>query len=139
MRPAVGEEITATLTDLDMVVESSVTWQWARSTDMMGWRDIAGETNRTYTPTMDDDSMYLRVTAMYTDGHGRGKEEMAVSASVVVAEAPPMTLLERYDTAPKDGKIDKDEARVAVLNFFDGVITKDQARKVVLLYFDGLS
>ena len=85
MRPAVGEEITATLTDIDIVVGSSVTWQWARSMDMNSWMDITtGGTNRTYTPTMDDDGMYLRVTAMYTDGEGSGKTEMAMTDSMVI-------------------------------------------------------
>ena len=75
----VGTELTASLSDLDMVVESSVTWQWARSMDMNSWMDIdgAGARMRTYTPTMDDDDMYLMVTATYTDGHGSGKTEMA--------------------------------------------------------------
>ena len=85
MRPAVGEEITATLTDIDIVVGSSVTWQWARSMDMNSWMDITtGGTNRTYTPTMDDDGMYLRVTAMYTDGEGSGKTEMAMTDNMVI-------------------------------------------------------
>ena len=139
--PAVGTALTASVTDPDSVVTGTTTWQWARSSDgLTGWANIPGAMSASYTPVDPDDvGMYLQAMAMYADGHGTGKDATEMTASVVVAEAPPMTLLERYDTAPKDGKIDKDEARVAVLNFFDGVITKDQARKVVLLYFDGLS
>ena len=89
--PVVGTELTASLSDLDMVVESSVTWQWARSMDMNSWMDIdgAGARMRTYTPTMDDDDMYLRVTATYTDGHGSGKTEMAMTDNAVSFNAVP--------------------------------------------------
>ena len=90
-QPVVDTELTATLTDLDSVsdtnttgsITTSVTWQWARSMDMNSWMDIDGETIYTYIPTMDDDGMYLRVTAMYTDGHGPGKRAMAVSVNMV--------------------------------------------------------
>ena len=99
-QPVVGTEITATLTDIDMVVESSVTWQWARSMDMNSWMDIdgAGARMRTYTPTMDDDDMYLRVTATYTDGHGSGKTEMAMTDNAVSFNAVPEFAAGRTDT-----------------------------------------
>ena len=138
--PAVGTEIVATLEDDPDGGVTGTTWQWASSPDMTAWTDIPGAISASYTPVDPDDvGMYLRAMAMYADGHGTGKDATEMTASVVVAEAQPMTLLERYDTAPKDGKISKDEARVAVLHFFDGMITKEQAREVVLLYFDGLS
>ena len=65
---------------------SGATWQWAKTMtpDMMAsWMDIAGETNAAYMVTAGDTGYYLRATATYTDGHGPGKEEMAVSANMV--------------------------------------------------------
>ena len=42
-----------------------------------------GATSASYTPVDGDANMYLRATAMYTDGEGSGKSEMAVSAQQV--------------------------------------------------------
>ena len=73
MRPSIGTEITATLTDPDMPV-TGTTWQWSRSMEMEeGYTDITGTTSAMYTPMADDDGYYLKATAMYTDGLGSGK------------------------------------------------------------------
>ena len=88
--PVVGIEVTARVTDPDVADQDTVMWRWARSMDMMDWMDIAGETMNTYTPTMADDGYYLRVTAMYTDGHGPDKEGMATSAGLVSANNAPV-------------------------------------------------
>ena len=83
MRPAVGEEITATLTDIDGGI-TGTTWQWASSATADGtFAPITGATNAAYTPVEADVGMYLQATARYTDGHGSGKSEMAVSANMV--------------------------------------------------------
>ena len=74
MDPSVGTEIMATVTDPDMPM-TSVTWQWASSSDMSTWADIGGATSASYTPVEADVTMYLRATAMYTDAHGPGKSE----------------------------------------------------------------
>ena len=78
MQPTVGMEIMATLTDLDMVVDMpTVMWQWASSDAMDGtYTDIEDDaTSASYTPVDGDANMYLRATAMYTDGDGSGKSE----------------------------------------------------------------
>ena len=88
MQPTVGMEIMATLTDLDMVVDMpTVMWQWASSSDMSTWTDIEDATSASYMPVDGDANMYLRATAMYTDGYGPDKSEMAVSANMVVGLA----------------------------------------------------
>ena len=88
MQPTVGVELTAMLSDDDMAVEhmATVTWQWASSDAMDGtYTNIVNDaTSASYTPVDGDENMYLRATATYTDGHGAGKSEMAVSANMVV-------------------------------------------------------
>ena len=78
--------ITASVTDLDGDV-SNVTWQWSRSlSDAGNFTDIAKATSATYKPVMGDfdpNPMFLRATAMYTDGEGETKTAMGVSANEV--------------------------------------------------------
>ena len=62
--------ITAELTDPDGDVSVS-SWQWTRSENDPPLDDrtaIDGATSATYTPTKDDTSYFVSVTAMYTDG-----------------------------------------------------------------------
>ncbi len=73
VQPRALGPITARLTDPDVVdVTDDVTWQWAKSQldppVSPDPRNIAGEESETYTPTNNDTSFFLRVTAMYTDG-----------------------------------------------------------------------
>ena len=88
VQPRVGVALTASLTDIDGGV-SGVTWQWTRggtiaNDQIVGGTDIEDATSDSYTPTADDVGMYLQATARYTDGHGPRKEEMAVSANMVI-------------------------------------------------------
>ena len=54
---------------------TGTTWQWASSDAMDGtYTNIAGATSDSYTPVEGDANMYLRATAMYTDGHGSRQE-----------------------------------------------------------------
>ena len=126
MQPVVGTPLVATLTDLDNVVVSSVIWKWSREdTGSAGtYMVIAGENTDTYTPSDDDAGAHLRVTAMYTDGHGSGKSKEAVSAKAVDAEGTGDPLLAKYDKS-RDGKIDLDEALGAVATYF--VISRSDA------------
>ena len=89
MQPRVGVELTAMLSDDDGGVTGD-TWQWARSDAKDGtYTDIGGATSASYMPVAGDENMYLRATAMYTDGHGPGKIEMAVSVNMVIANTAP--------------------------------------------------
>ena len=135
MQPMVDTELTAMLDDPDDSV-TGMMWQWARSMDMTTWEDITGATMETYTPTMDDEDMYLRATVMYTDGHGSGKEEMAVSDNMVTAEAED-TLLNRYDANDND-EIDLDEVFKAIDDYFDydDRLTLEEVYELVDLYFE---
>ena len=89
MQPRVGTPIMATVTD-DDGDESGVTWQWASSDAMDGtYTDIEDATSASYTPVVGDANMYLRATAMYTDGHGPDKSASAESAQQVTANTAP--------------------------------------------------
>ena len=84
-RPQVEAEITATLTDPD-VVSGTETWLWAKSSDQSSWNDISGETSDSYTPVASDVRKYLRATASYTDGEDFSKTASAVTATLVRAD-----------------------------------------------------
>ena len=88
LQPRVGIPLTATLTDIDGDV-SDVVWMWEKD-DAMGFTNtpetIEGADSATYTPTDNDETMYLRATATsYTDPEGSGKTEAepVVSANAV--------------------------------------------------------
>ena len=136
-QPAVGEALTATLTDPDSPSGvTGVVWQWAsENTDGSTYTDIAGATSDSYTPAAADDGKHLRVTATYTDGYNAGNELTARSENPVTAGDP---LLVRYD-ADKDGWIQLTEARVAVGDYFGPPkgekLSLADTRKVVGLYF----
>ena len=86
-----GVEMTASLTDLDEVVAGSVSWQWARSSSgVSNWSNISGATSNTYMPGPADSNNYIRATARYTDGHGPGKSENAVSTNAVGGNSTPV-------------------------------------------------
>ena len=86
----VGAAIRAKLGDPDGGVNSR-SWQWARSSDRStGWTNIDGTTSASYTPSSDDDEMYLRATVSYNDGHGSGKQAQGVSTYEII---PPKLLV----------------------------------------------
>ena len=53
------------------------------------YSNIDEATNASYTPTMDDEGMYLRATASYDDGVGETDTAMAVSDNMVVSITSP--------------------------------------------------
>ena len=134
--PSVDVGITATLIDLDGNVTGE-TWQWARETSAGVYEDIPAATSSTYTPASGDVGKHLRVTVTYIDGHGPSKEAMETSDAAVTAGDP---LMARYDTNPKDGCIQLDEARAAVGDYFTApkgsLLSLEEAREVVGLHFE---
>lgn len=82
--PRLGSTLAATLADSDGVI-GSVAWTWERSQGRTGWSVIAGAAAATYTPTAADSQRYLRATATYADGAGRGKTARTITAH------PPLT------------------------------------------------
>ena len=84
LQPKVGVTISPSLTDPDgrldpdlftpfatTFLAADAKWQWATSTDPAGpWTDIKNATTTTYKPHKRDIGSYLRVTAVYSDGHG---------------------------------------------------------------------
>ena len=96
MAPQVGETITGAVMDPDGnpgdmppiardTTINDVTWQWSRTMDMTTWDDIADATDASYTPVAADVPMYLRATAMYTDGQGSDKIAAKVSDGSVTS------------------------------------------------------
>ena len=80
-QPAIGQPVTATLTDPDMKI-TEVEWQWGRSVISGGFILIQGATSDTYTPVKSvpddpvtsenekvdgDEGMYLQVIVKYQD------------------------------------------------------------------------
>ena len=135
MTPMVGVDLTATLTDPDVVVEGSVTWQWTRSMSMDGtFENIGGETSMSYTPVAGDVGYYLRATGMYTDGHGSGKDAMETTTAAVVTTGDP--LVARYD-ANGNGTIEKSEVIKAINDYLfgtgDGTLAPSKAEVIRLI------
>ena len=140
--PSVGTEITASLTDPDSPDGvTGATWQWARSDANDGtYTDLPDATMETYTPVAADVPMYLRATAMYTDGEGSGKSARAVTANAVVDEGTQDPLVSRYD-ADSSGDIDKTEVLTAINDYLfgdsDEAISKPDVLRLINLYLFG--
>ncbi len=104
--PRVGTVVRATLIDPDGLEGAgsgaaaslgAVSWQWARSSEGSTWTSVdVYADGDSYTPTEDDEGMWLKVTAVYTDGHGQGKSAEAITAATVGARAasPELTVTE---------------------------------------------
>ena len=101
-QPLVAKPLTATLDELDAVLDRE-TWSWARSPNgASDWTSISGETSATYTPVADDVGDYLRATASYTDGAGPGKSAQAISDTAVeVAPGRNAPVFKEYPTATR--------------------------------------
>ena len=81
-----GMAITAVLSDPDGGVNGA-TWQWARSSNRnTGWATIGSATSAGYTPSDDDQGMYLRAAVSYNDAQGSGKQAHGISTNEI---APP--------------------------------------------------
>ena len=105
-QPRVGTVVSATLTDSDGLEGAvsgaaaslgAVSWQWARSSEGSTWTSVdVYEDGDSYTPAEDDEGMWLKVTAVYTDGHGRGKSAEAITAATIGAReaSPELTVTE---------------------------------------------
>ena len=137
----VGEALTGLVVDADGSVTDQ-SWQWMKAGSAAGqFADITGATLASYTPVEADASMYIKVMATYTDAEGSGKTAESPSVMVQLEAAAPMTLLERYDNNPNNGKIDRDEVLDGIQDFLDDpgvVITRDEVLDLIQLFFDGL-
>jgi hypothetical protein len=141
MAPVVGTAVTASLTDQDVVTQSTLTWDWWISGTMDGeYTEIAGEITAMYTPTAADATMYIKARALYDDGHGSGK--MAASDPAMVTEVPVVDpLLTRYDTDPQNGRIDRSEVLTAINDYISGQganpPTRTEVLRLINLYISG--
>ena len=133
MSPAVGSEVTASLTDPDGGI-TGTTWQWSKSMTMDGtFTDIYTATSMAYTPAEADEGYYLKVTASYTDGEGTGKTATVTSQSAVVGVGA-VGPVQRYDTNGVEG-IQIDELVKAIDDYFDADLSIDDLFEVIDAYF----
>ena len=141
MAPQVGDTITGAVMDPDGGVTGE-TWQWSRTMtpDMMdSWMDIQDATEAAYMVTADDTGYHLRVMATYMDAVGTdtAMEYSPATMMVAMAEAGD-SLMDRYDTSPRDGQLSLEEVFDGIDEYFDqtGPITLQEVNDLVDLYFD---
>ena len=85
-RPRTGVEVTAVLSDPDVVVDGSQVWVWERTAGNNNWVVIAGADSSAYTPVAADAGSFLRVSVTYSDGHSSGAQAHATAPEVVAAD-----------------------------------------------------
>ena len=85
-RPRTGVEITAVLSDPDVVVDGSQVWVWERTAGNNNWVVIAGADLSSYTPVAADAGSFLRVSVTYTDNHSSTAQARATAPEVVAAD-----------------------------------------------------
>ena len=83
-QPAVGEALTATLTDADGTITDQV-WAWESSPDEdpLDWSVVAGVGSATYTPVASDAGRLLRAGVTYEDAVGTGRSAISQATSAV--------------------------------------------------------
>ena len=85
--PQVGEVLTASLSDPD-VVSGTPVWQWSKAATMSGsFTAISSAMSAAYTVLAADEGEFLKATATYTDGFDAGRSASATSAVVAAAAA----------------------------------------------------
>ena len=137
-QPVVGEAVTASLTDLDVVTPNTVTWQWASSSTASGtYTDIVGETSASYTPVQGDVGNYLQATASYTDAQGPNQTASEATANAVNAAAT--TPIHRFDSNG-DGSIQRSEVldaiRALLFPTAGTTVSRAEVLDVIRLYLD---
>ena len=85
-RPRTGVEITAVLSDPDVVADGSQVWVWERSAGNNNWVVIAGADLSSYTPVAADAGSFLRAGVTYTDNHTSTAQAHATAPEVVAAD-----------------------------------------------------
>ena len=82
--PVVGDDIRATLEDLDGGVTNKV-WQWESSPDQehLMWSTITSGGAATYTPVSDDAGRLLRAMVSYDDAVGTGRSAVSAARAAV--------------------------------------------------------
>ena len=83
-RPRTGVEITAVLSDPDVVADGSQVWVWERSAGNNNWVVIAGADLSSYTPVAADAGSFLRAGVTYSDNHTSTAQ--ATAPEVVAAD-----------------------------------------------------
>ena len=85
--PRVGAPFSVSITDPDGQI-TNVEWKWERSPSIIpsqqAWVPINSAFSASYVPFAIDSGQYLRVSAVYSDGHGPFKSLQVVSAGPVI-------------------------------------------------------
>ena len=104
-------------------------WQWSRSTSSEGqYADIDGADIATYTPTVDDHGMYIRVIVTYGDGFDADNTATATTSNAVDVNFAP----EFSDGETVDRTVDEDTA--AAQNIGDPIAATDTNDDDTLTY-----
>ena len=95
----VGVKITATLMDEDGSKNQGKRRKWQLSDDGESWTNIAGASERTYTPVATDEGKRLRAVFTYADGHGTGKRAESAAVRVTGTNVAPAFGADAYERA----------------------------------------
>ena len=86
-----GQTLTASVT-VTGGETGTATYQWQISANgSTGWANIAGATGSTYTPNETNETHYLRVQAVFTDGIGETVTATSTPTAAVLDAAPTVT------------------------------------------------
>ena len=113
-RPKMNTALTATVSDPDGAVVGTPTWKWERSAGRSKWTTIDTATMASYTPSAADAGHFLRVTAIYTDGHGSGKQVKATTSEVVIARTLSQLAVTTASSRPLSPAFDSETLHYAV-------------------------
>ena len=119
----------------------NVMWDWWVADTMDGdfsLEQVGGtgpSASPTYTPTAADEGRYLKARALYDDAHGTGKHAASMALEVMSAD-PNQALIDRYDTDPANGMIDRSEVIAAIRSYLGGDpdVTRNDVIALIRLY-----
>ena len=80
LQPQVGQQVTATLSDEDVVTNTSITWRWYRGSTEISGVSTTQSVTANYTPMEGDVGNRLRARATYDDDEGEDKSAQADSS-----------------------------------------------------------
>ncbi len=84
---AVGQTLSANVTDLDGLTGVTPTYQWQQSTNGTTWTNISGATNSTLTLAQAQVGNQVRVNAIYTDALGGNENILSPATSAITTVA----------------------------------------------------
>jgi Domain of unknown function (DUF4347)/Domain of unknown function (DUF4082) len=90
---AVGNTLTATVTDVDGLTGATVAYQWQRSSNNgQTWTNVSGATGQTLAVDSSFTGQQARVNAIYTDALGGSENIFSPATAAITAVAPTQSL-----------------------------------------------